>query len=169
MMTAARAFTAALDIRAAELADAWVIGDLMRRCEVFGPAERDCVDEMFRETWAAPRPDNYRWLIGWRDGQPAGFACYGLESLTRDTWDLFWICVAPEARGQGVGQALLARAERQARQEDGRLMVIYTASTPAYAPARRLYERCGFVRVATVPDYYADGDHLHIYWKRLCG
>jgi ribosomal protein S18 acetylase RimI-like enzyme len=167
MTTTARQTTAALDIRAAEPADHWAVCDLVQRCEVFGSAERECVNEMFCETWSRPRADNYHWLIGWRDGQPTGFACYGLESLAQNTWDLFWICVAPEARGQGVGQALLAQAEHRARQEGGRLMVIYTASTPAYAPARRLYERCGFVCVATVPDYYADGDDLQIYWKRL--
>ena len=46
-------------------------------------------------------------------------------------------------------------------------MVIYTSSTEKYAPARRLYEGAGFVRTAVVPDYYADGDDLNIYWKRI--
>jgi len=167
MTHAVQLLTVALDIRTAELEDRWAVNNLMQRCEVFGPAERECVDEMFRETWAAPRPDNYRWLIAWRAEQPAGFACYGVESLTQGTWDLFWICVAPEARRQGVARALLAQVEQCARHESGRLVVIYTGSTPGYAPARRLYEQAGFVCVATVPDYYADGDHLHIYWKRL--
>ena len=167
MMDVAQPTTDVLTIRSAEQADHWAVGELMQRCDIFGPAEQRCVDEMFCETWTTPRPDNYCWLIAWRHDQPLGFACYGPESLAQNTWDLFWICVAPEARGRGVGHALLTQAEQRARREGGRLMVIYTASTPAYAPARRLYERCGFICVATVPDYYANGDHLHIYWKRL--
>jgi ribosomal protein S18 acetylase RimI-like enzyme len=96
-----------------------------------------------------------------------GFACFGAESLTQDTWDLFWICVRPEARGKGAGRALMAEAEMQARAANGRVMVIYTSSTPTYAPARWLYEGAGFTRQAVVPDYYRDGDDLNIYWKRL--
>lgn len=96
-----------------------------------------------------------------------GFACYGTESLTEDAWDLFWVCVLPEARGKGVGRALMNGAEANARNANGRVMVIYTSSTNKYAAARRLYEGAGFTRQAVVPDYYSDGDDLNIYWKRL--
>jgi ribosomal protein S18 acetylase RimI-like enzyme len=70
-------------------------------------------------------------------------------------------------RGKGAGRALMAEVEQQARLLSGRVMVIYTSSTGKYAAARRLYEGAGFVRTAVVPDYYADGDDLNIYWKRI--
>lgn len=159
---------AQIEVRPSTFDDRQAIYDLLMRSGIFGRADAECVDEMFLETWRAPlREDNYRWLSCWREGRVIGFACYGPESLTDRTWDLFWICVLPEARGKGAGRALIAEAEVQARQAGGRLMVIYTSSTPKYAPARRLYEGAGFVRVAIVPDYYAEGDDLNIYWKRL--
>lgn len=147
--------------------DRAAIYDILMRSEIFGRTDAECVDEMFLETWEAPKVDNYRWLSCWSEGEMVGFACYGTESLTHDTWDLFWICVLPETRGKGAGRALMAEVEARAQEANGRVMVIYTSSTPKYAPARRLYERAGFVRVAVVPDYYNDGDDLNIYLKRL--
>jgi ribosomal protein S18 acetylase RimI-like enzyme len=122
---------------------------------------------MFGHALAKPTPDNYRFLSGWVDGHMAGFACYGWEALTHGTWGLFWVCTLPEARGQGLGSALLGEAVRVACAEGGRLMVIYTSSTAPYAPARRLYESQQFVRTAVVPEYYNRSDDLFIYARRL--
>jgi ribosomal protein S18 acetylase RimI-like enzyme len=157
------------EVRPSRWEDRDAIYGILMNSGIFGKADADCVDEMFVETWGKRRDDadNYRWLSCWHGGEMAGFACYGLESLTKDTWDLFWICVLPAMRGKGAGRALMVEAEQQARLANGRVMVIYTSSTEKYAPARRLYEGAGFVRTAVVPDYYADGDDLNIYWKRI--
>jgi ribosomal protein S18 acetylase RimI-like enzyme len=134
---------------------------------MFGPTDADCVVEMFGQAAAKPTPDNYRFLAAWLDGKLAGFACYGWEALTHGTWDLFWVCTLPEARGRGVGGSLMREAVRVATAEGGRLMVIYTSSTAPYAPARRLYEAHQFVRTATIPEYYNRDDDLFIYSRRL--
>jgi len=100
-------------------------------------ADAECVDQMFGEAIARPGDDNYRFISCWEDQQLAGFACYGRESLTQGTWDLFWICVSGAARRKGAGRALLAEVQHRAAHERVRLMVIYTSSTDKYAPARR--------------------------------
>lgn len=144
------------------------IYDILMTSQIFGQSDAECVDEMFTETWAKPRADGYRWLCCVDEsGRNLGFTCYGVESLTQDTWDLFWICVRPEARGRGVGRALMEETVLRAQRDNGRVMVIYTSSTAHYAPARKLYTGAGFAHIATVPDYYSDGDSLHIYWRRL--
>ncbi len=168
-MTVIDAVAFGLDVRPATFDDRAAIYDILMQSRIFGKADADCVDEMFLETWTKRRDDadNYRWLLCWSDDRPVGFACYGTESLTEDTWDLFWVCVLPEARGKGVGRVLMIEAEEHARKDKGRVMVIYTSSTDRYAAARRLYEGAGFTRKAVVPDYYSDGDDLNIYWKRI--
>jgi ribosomal protein S18 acetylase RimI-like enzyme len=144
------------------------IRDILLTSGIFEQSDAECVDEMFVETWRTPRPDSYRWLRCTDAAQRViGFACYGTESLTQDTWDLFWICVRPEARGLGAGRLLIDEAVQRAQRDGGRLMVIYTSSTDAYTAARRLYVAAGFAQNATIPDYYKDGDSLHIYWRRL--
>ncbi len=154
-------------VRAATPDDGAAIRNVLLNSDLFGISDVECVDAMFVETWERPQPDGYRWLVAERAGAVIGFACYGPESLTQDTWDLFWICVASSARRQGAGRALLQAALHDALMHHARLMVIYTSSTPPYAPARQLYAAFGFKHVATVPDYYRDGDDLNIYWKRL--
>jgi ribosomal protein S18 acetylase RimI-like enzyme len=145
------------------------IRHILLNSDLFQPSDADCVDEMFGLALAKPTPDNYRFLSAWLDGSMAGFACYGWESLTRGTWDLFWVVTLPEVRRQGIGGALLDEALRIATAEHGRLMVIYTSSTNAYAAARKLYESRDFARTAVVPEYYNKGDDLHIYSRQLEG
>ena len=58
-----------------------------------------------------------------------------------------WICVAPEARGKGVGAALLKEAERVARERGfGTVSLSVVDTNPR---AKTLYERLGFVVTAT--------------------
>lgn len=80
---------------------------------------------------------------------------------------LYSIAVAPHARGAGLGEALVAAAERIARAHgsDGIRLEVRTDN----ASARRLYERLGYRRIGTKPRFYEDGhDALH-YEKRLAG
>lgn len=163
------------------------IFDILLNSGIFNRGDAECVDGMFSEAFSRPGDDNYRFLSCWEDGdwpgefderttsgdlvrngsRLAGFACYGREALTQGTWDLFWVCVSSAARRKGAGRALLADVLQRAQQERVRLIVIYTSSTDRYAPARRLYESMGFVRTATVPNYYAENDDLFIYTQRL--
>jgi ribosomal protein S18 acetylase RimI-like enzyme len=57
--------------------------------------------------------------------------------------------VLPEYRGGGIGTAMMARAEEQARGQGYALMSLQTRTNN---PARRLYERCGFVVAAEALD-----------------
>jgi len=154
-------------VRSAAPSDRTAIADVLLHSGVFGRSDADCVDEMFAESWLHPRPDAYRWLIAAEDGAVRGFACYGQESLTKHTWDLFWICLHADARGRGFGRMLIGEAVHQAAAAGGKVMVIYTSSSAAYAPARKLYTAAGFTPTSEVPDYYADGDNLLIFWRRL--
>lgn len=63
--------------------------------------------------------------------------------------DLCKMLVAPGARRQGVGAALLDAAERVGRDLRKTLLVLDTAN----ADAERLYERAGWQRVGTIPGY----------------
>ena len=60
--------------------------------------------------------------------------------------------MAPDARGQGIGAALLDEAERLARKEGKTLMTLEVLTTN---PAIHLYERAGFkiAETNTDPEY----------------
>lgn len=160
-------FTIHLPIFFCSPADRTRIYDVLMRSGVFGKSDADTVDDMFMQAMAQPGPDAYHFIGYWHEGDMLGFACFGREAMTKHTWDLFWVCVLPEARGKGGGGALLRFAVEQARANGGRLMVIYTSSTPAYAPAHKLYQSQGFAPAARVADYYDTQDDLLIYTLQL--
>ena len=64
--------------------------------------------------------------------------------FTSPLYTLYDLFVAPEARGRGVGKALLAAAERCAVEAGAVRMELRTAKTNA--PAQALYESSGWVR-----------------------
>lgn len=80
---------------------------------------------------------------------------------------LYSLATRPQARGKGVGSALVAAAEQLARQRGGdRLRLEVRLENSA---AIRLYEGSGYRRFARVAGYYADGMDAWRYEKRLDG
>ncbi|ROS39183.1 GNAT family N-acetyltransferase [Amycolatopsis thermoflava] len=67
--------------------------------------------------------------------------------------ELAKLLVHRDARGRGLGRALLAEAERGARDAGITLLVL---DTETGSPASRLYAAAGWTEAGTVPDYAAD-------------
>lgn len=101
------------------------------------------------------------------DGGPAGFVYFAQVEMTDNTWELWWIVVDRARQGRGEGRWLLEQVEAEVRRRGGRLLLIETSSTPHYDPTRRFYLKNEYVLVATIPDFYADGDGKCVYWKNL--
>ncbi len=77
------------------------------------------------------------------------------------------IAVAPSRAGTGLGRVLLAAAETEALAQDcDRLRLEVREDNGA---GIRLYERSGYRRFETVPDYYEDGTTAWRYEKPLAG
>ena len=78
---------------------------------------------------------------------------------------LYSLVSAPQARGRGLGRALLAAAEREARRRHCRSMRLEVrADNP---DAIDLYERNGYARIGRKPGYYEDGADAWRYQKEL--
>ncbi|HEU5171766.1 MAG TPA: GNAT family N-acetyltransferase [Gemmatimonadales bacterium] len=100
------------------------------------------------------------------DGALAGWICWGPTPCTLGTFDLYWMAVDPALHGAGIGTALLVEMERRLA-GPARLIVVETAGRPDYAPTRAFYEARGYAATARVPDFYAPGDDLVVFTKRL--
>lgn len=90
----------------------------------------------------------------------------GLYLYTRDALEavwLAWFCVAPEARGRGIGSRLLAFSIEQARATNRRYLRLYTSDDPREAAAQRLYASRGLRVVGTKRRLL----HTEIY-RELC-
>ena len=100
------------------------------------------------------------------DGVLAGWICWGPTPCTLGTFDLYWLAIAPEAQGLGVGSALLQELERRLAGA-ARLIVVETAGRADYAATRAFYQARGYRPVAVIPDFYAPGDDQVVYVKAL--
>ena len=94
---------------------------------------------------------------------------YGLLLFRKGTAmaRLYSLAVSPQARGLGAGKALLAALEDAAFEHD-RLTVRLEVSETNTA-AISLYEKAGYHRFGTYPDYYDDGSSALRYEKWLRG
>ncbi len=75
--------------------------------------------------------------------------------------------VAPEARGQQIGRALLDAAIAHARSQTGIRQIVLAVTVGNHA-ARKLYRSAGFVTWGVDPDYLRIGDQFYdIEWMTL--
>ena len=98
---------------------------------------------------------------------PAGtvLAIPGSASMTRILPEVRLLAVPPEARGRGVGEALMHECIRRARQSGVTALTLHT--TDMMRAAMRLYERLGFRRAPEldfhpVPDITIKGYRLEL-------
>ena len=133
----------------------------------FKPAEVTVAEEVIDSYLSDPDGSGYHVFVAEADSAIGGYICYGPTPLTEGTWDIYWMAVAPEKQGKGIGRALLAHAEDKIKGAQGRLIVIETSSQAAYEKTRHFYSGHGYRLIACIPDFYAPGDDKLIFQKQL--
>ena len=104
------------------------------------------------------------------DGRIVGTVQLGLDTPANQPHraDIKKLLVHRSARGHGVGEALMARVEQEARRRGRWLLVLDTVPGEN---GHRLYLRAGWTQTGLVPDYalFPDGRlcDTAIMWKRL--
>jgi len=101
---------------------------------------------------AALRAPHVRFLVA-RDAAGRAVATAAI-AVFGDWAELKRMWVAPEARGKGVAQAVLAALEAKAREEGARALMLETGIKNHAALA--FYERAGFRRRGLFGDYQPD-------------
>lgn len=140
---------------------------ILRSTPLFRPAEVDVALEVLDSYFLSPDRDYHALGAFTPGGGLAGYVCFGPAPCTVGTWDLYWIAVAPELRGAGIGSILLQEVEGRLTRFDARVVIIETSSRPDYEATRGFYGRRGYREVARVPDYYEPGDDRVIFARRI--
>lgn len=154
-------------IRPAQPNDTPTLVELAAQTGVFKPLEIAALQEVLDDYHAVNAEQGDRCFVFERDDVLLGFEYHAQEAMTDRTWCLWWIAVRPDTQGQGIGSQLLQFVEDDIRKFGGRLLEIETSSTPHYEPTRQFYLKHGYPIVAQKPDYYADGDDMVVFSKRL--
>jgi ribosomal protein S18 acetylase RimI-like enzyme len=133
----------------------------------FNPAEIEIAVELVEECLEFGEASEYFFVFGERDGEVAGYTCYGPIDGTEGSFDLYWIAVDHGRRSQGLGRTLMRETEGIVRAAGGRRIYAETSGRAQYEPTRRFYERLGFSRETQLRDFYAPGDDKVFYVKAL--
>lgn len=140
---------------------------LLTRTEMFHPPEISVALELI-DLGLTPGGGGYEFVVAADvSGAAIGYACWGLNPMSDGVFDLYWIAVAREAQGRGVGRALLAHVERTVREKGGRSLMIETGGKASYEPTRAFYLAAGYREVARLADFFRVGDDKLMYEKRL--
>ncbi|HET6797327.1 MAG TPA: GNAT family N-acetyltransferase [Gemmatimonadales bacterium] len=99
-------------------------------------------------------------------GRLVGWICWGPTPCTLGTFDLYWMAVAPELQGGGIGTALVDEMERRLAGA-ARLIVVETAGRAVYASTRAFYQARGYHPVALIPEFYGPGDDQVVFVKEI--
>lgn len=143
------------------------VGEVVRSTGFFSPEEIRIAEELVEARLRHGEASGYHFVFQERAGVLLGYTAFGPIPATRSSWDLYWIAVGREHRGQRLGRALLDVTEAQIRQLGGSRVYADTSGRSQYAPTHRFYERCGYTLAATLEDYYAPGDAKRTYLKVL--
>ncbi len=148
-------------------ADHYALVTLARDTGVFKPLEIQALEEVLLDFHATNHAHGHRSATFEEDGQILGFAYFAPAAMTDRTWYLYWIAVSKQTQARGIGGKLLAFVEEEIRRQNGRILLIETSSLAHYDLTRRFYLKHRYEQVAQLPDFYADGDHMVIFRKRL--
>ena len=88
-----------------------------------------------------------------------------LENQALESWYVNVLACYPEHRGKGLGSRLLDLADEIARNDNSKKMSVIVASNNV--DARRLYERKGYVEIATAPCVKEDWETETENWVLL--
>jgi GNAT superfamily N-acetyltransferase len=131
----------------------------------FYPDEVDTAVELIEDRLVKGPRCGYHFLFAEEDGRTVGYTSYGPIACTRTSYDLYWIVVAGDFRGKGLGTRLLEASERAISALGGNRVYIETSMRPFYEPTRAFYIARGYTQAAVLDDFYAPGDAKVIYVK----
>lgn len=154
-------------IRSLTPGDRPVIAEMLAICGAFSPGEVVVALEVFDTGIASADPGEYT-LFGVDDaGKLLGYVCVGRVPMTASTWDMYWLCIHPDARRRGVARALVGHAESHVARHGGRRLAVQTSGRPDYVAVRAFYAAMGYELAGRIPDYFQDNDDGLFYCRVL--
>ena len=146
-------------------ADREALENILRSCKFFREDEIAVALELIDERLHKGKASDYHFLVAMSGDRVVGYCCYGLVPCTVHSYDLYWIVVAGDFRGKGLGTRLLEASERAISALGGNRVYIETSMRPFYEPTRAFYIARGYTQAAVLDDFYAPGDAKVIYVK----
>lgn len=152
------------EVRSADIEN---VRDILTSTGFFYDFEIDVAIELVQEYIEKGLESGYHFIFAEIEGKTLGYACFGPIPCTKHSFDLYWIGVHQNSRGNGIGRKVLQAVENNISEMSGKKIFIETSSTEKYHPTRKFYLDNNYTEAALLKDFYAPGDSKHIYEKSL--
>ncbi len=156
-----------MQLRPATPQDTPLLAALANATGVFKPMEIEALGEVLDDFHAVEHANGHFAVTAEEHGRIVGFAYYAPAYMTEQSWYLYWIAVDPTIHGKGHGTKLLRKVEEHIKALKGRMLFIETSSLPHYEPTRQFYLKKGYELTGVLKEFYADGDDMVVFRKRL--
>ncbi len=134
---------------------------------VFKPLEIQALREVLHDYFTTTKALGHIAVTLEQNGEILGFAYYAPVAMTDRSWSLWWIAVKKHTQARGLGGRLLKHVEQDVTAKNCRLLLIDTSSLPNYTPTRNFYIKHHYEVGSEFKDFYADGDNLIVFRKRM--
>lgn len=145
--------------------DRGAIREILTKTEMFTIPEVDVAMELVDIFLNNSEQKDYLIYVAESEARVTGYVCYGPTPAAEGTFDLYWIAVAPDQQGKGIGKELLEFVEQEVKQMKGRLIIIETSSQEKYTPTQQFYLKNHYLIAARIKDFYRVGDDRLIFVK----
>lgn len=109
----------------------------------------------------------YHFIVASENEKVVAYCCYGFDTCTQSSYNLYWLAVDPFYKNKGIGKKLMQEVEKSVAELGGSIIWLDTAGRKLYEPTRAFYSAVGYEKIASLPDYYSPGDDKIIFMKRL--
>ena len=143
------------------------VREIVDSTKFFYDHEVEIAAELVAERLEGGEATGYFFVFAELDGKTVAYSCFGPISMSRTSFDLYWIAAHNDYRGKGIGRMVMEETCRLAREMGCSILIAETSGLPHYEPTRAFYINNGYVLEASLKDFYAMGDDKLFYTKRI--
>jgi GNAT superfamily N-acetyltransferase len=141
--------------------------EIVESTKFFYDHEVEIAAELVAERLAQGESTGYYFVFGEMDGVTVAYSCFGPITMSKTSFDLYWIATHNDYRGKGIGKKVLEETCKQAALMGCSIIIAETSGLPHYEPTRAFYNNNKFELEAKLRDFYTLGDDKLFYTKRI--
>jgi len=143
--------------------DCAAVKNIIESSGFFYAHEIDVAVELLEIRLSEGENSDYKFIFAELNNEVVGYACYGQIACTKSSFDLYWIAINNNQRGNGIGKKILSEMYNKIKVLGGTAVYAETSERDLYIPTRKFYENCGYIKEAVIKDFYDKGDSKAIY------
>jgi ribosomal protein S18 acetylase RimI-like enzyme len=124
------------------------------------------LEEMISDYFNNPETQD-NWFTYIENNKPIAIGYCVPEKLTEGTYNVLAIGVAKDFQRKGIARQMMNYIEDFLKNSDGRIIIVETSTDEAQIGARNFYENIGYINMATIKDFWKDGEDKIVFWKRI--